>query len=106
MEKQLNDSQLEEVSAGRLYAGFVSPGEDTGFRDALLRRKIKVEDREWELKIWQAYQDNARQWTGQENEEMRYWRSSSCDASARPFRCVCIVGAEKPPLMDGRASVR
>lgn len=65
MEKQLNDSQLEEVSAGRLYAGFVSPGEDTGFRDALLRRKIKVEDREWELKIWQAYQDNARQWTGQ-----------------------------------------
>ena len=65
MEQMLNDSQLDEVSAGRLYAGFVNPGEDTGFRDALMRRKIQVEDREWELKIWQAYQDNARQWTGQ-----------------------------------------
>ncbi len=59
---KLNDKMLDKVSGG-MSRGFVGPDQDTAFRDALLERKWKIEDREWELKVWQAYQENGRQWT-------------------------------------------
>ena len=65
MENEMDDKQLDQVSAGRLYAGSVSPDNDTGYRDALMRRQVVIEDEEWNRKVWEAYRANGRKWTAQ-----------------------------------------
>ena len=97
MEKKLNDSQLDKVSAGMLEPGFVEAGsaQDTGFRDALMRRQIEVQDREWELKIWQAYQENGRQWV----DKVMEVANQAIDAGA----AVYTGGASKAGKSVGKA---
>ena len=60
----LKMEQLDMVTGGVLEAGFIMPEEDQRLQKVLRERQWKIEDREWEHKVWEAYQENGRKWIG------------------------------------------
>ena len=60
----LTITQLDMVAGGLIEANLVSWESDGRLQEILRQRKWMVQDREWEHKVWQAYQENGRKWVG------------------------------------------
>ena len=60
----LTTAQLDMVAGGLITSNLVTWKADGRLQEILRQRKWTVEDREWEHKVWQAYQENGRKWVG------------------------------------------
>lgn len=56
----LKIEQLEMVAGGLIQSHLVSWKSDGRLQEILRQRKWQIQDREWEHKVWKAYQENGR----------------------------------------------
>ena len=60
----LKIEQLEMVAGGLIQSHLVSWKSDGRLQEILRQRKWQIQDREWEHRVWKAYQENGRKWVG------------------------------------------